>query len=57
MTPSEVDKIWYVGSPGGYMCPSGIAPPLIVWLPRYGLLNVPHFVIFAATLTVQSIIT
>ena len=26
MTPSELDKIWYVSSPGGHMCHKGIHP-------------------------------
>ena len=50
--PSEWDEIWYVGSPADHMCPSGISLPLIVWLPRYGLLNILHFVIFAVPLTI-----
>ena len=40
MTHSELDKSWCVGSPGGRIFPKGITPPLIVWLPRYGLLNI-----------------
>ena len=57
MTPSEVDEIWFVGSVGGHMCPSEISPPLIVWLPRYSLLNILHFVICDVPLSIQSIIT
>ena len=56
MTPLEVYEIWYVGSPGGHIFPKGITPLLIVWLPRYGLLNNLHFIIFAVPLTIQSII-
>ena len=57
MTPSELDESWYVGSPGGLIFPKGITPPLIVWFPRYGLLKILYFVIFAVSLTIQSIIT
>ena len=56
MTPSELDEIWCVGSPGGYMYPKGISPKLLVWLPRYGL-NLLLFVIFALPVIIQSIIT
>ena len=55
--PSELNEIWYVGSPGGHVCPNGMLPLLIVWLPRNGLLNILHFVIFAVPVTIQSIIT
>ena len=37
MTPSELDEIWCVGSPGGHMYPKGISPQLLIWLPRNGL--------------------
>ena len=47
MTPSELDKIWCVGTPDGHMYPKGISPNLLVWLPRNGLLNILLFVIFA----------
>ena len=57
MTSSELDEIWYVGSPGGHVCPNRFSPPLLVWLSRKGLLNILHFVIFVVPVTIQSIIT
>ena len=57
MTPSELDEIWCVGSPGGHMYPKGISPKLLIWLPRNGLLNILLFVIFALLVIIQSIIT
>ena len=56
MTPSEFDKNWCVGSPGGHMYPKGISHKLLVWLPRNGLLNILLFVIFAVPVIIQSII-
>ena len=44
--PSELDEIWCVSSPGGHMYPKGIAPKMLVWLPRNGQLNILVFVIF-----------
>ena len=57
MTPSELDEIWCVGSPGGHMYPKGILPKLLVWLLRNGLLNILLFVIFSLRVIIQSIIT
>ena len=57
MTPSELDEIWCVGSPGGHMYPKGISPKLLIWLLRNGLLNILLFVIFALPMIIQSIIT
>ena len=57
MTPSELDEIWCVGSPGGHMYPKGISPQLLIWLPRNGLLNILLFVIFALPVIIQIIIT
>ena len=57
MTPSELDEIWCVGSPGGHMYPKGISPKFLIWLPRNGLLNILLFVIFALPMIIQSIIT
>ena len=57
MTPSELDEIWCVGSPGGHMCPKGISPPLLVWFPRNGSLNILLFCYFSVPVTIQSIIT
>ena len=54
MTPSELDEIWCVGS---HMYPKGISPKLLIWLPRNGLLNILHFVIFALPMIIQSIVT
>ena len=57
MTPSELDEIWCVGSPGGHMCPKGISPPLLVWFPRNESLNILLFCYFSVPVTIQSIIT
>ena len=57
MTPSELDEIWCVGSPGGHMYAKGFSPKLLIWLPRNGLLNILLFVIFALPVIIQSIIT
>ena len=57
VTPSELDEIWCVGSPGGHMYPKGISPKLLIWLPRKRLLNILLFVIFALPVIIQSIIT
>ena len=57
MTPSELDEIWCVGSPGDHMYPKGISTELLVWLPRNGQLNILLFVIFSLPVTIQSIIT
>ena len=57
MTPSELDEIWCVSSPGGHMCPKGISPQLLVWLLRNGLFNILLYVIFSLPFTIQSIIT
>ena len=50
LTPSELDEIRCVGSPGGHVCPKGISLPLLVWLPQNGS-------IFAVSVTIQSIIS
>ena len=47
MTPSELDVIWRVSSPGGHMYPKGISLKLLVWLPGNGQINTLLFVIFA----------
>ena len=57
MTPSELDEIWCVGSPGGHMYPKRISSKLLIWLPKNGLLNILLFVIFALPVIIQSIIT
>ena len=57
MTPSELDEIQCVSSPGDHMCPKGISPPSLVWLLRNGLLNFLLFVIFSVPFIIQSIIT
>jgi len=57
MTPSELEEIWCVDSPGGHMCPKGISPPLLAWLPRNGSLNILLFSIFAVAATIQNVIT
>ena len=57
MTPSELDEIWCVGSPGGHMYPKGISPKLLIWLPRNGPLNILLFVVFALHAIIQCIIT
>ena len=56
-TPSELDEIWCVDSPGGHMCPKGISPPLLAWLPRNGSLNILLFSIFAIAANIQNVIT
>ena len=40
MTPSELDEISCVGSPGGHMCPKGISPSLLVHM--YGFPAMAH---------------
>ena len=57
MTPSELDEIWCVGSPGGHMYPKGISPKLLMWLPRNGLLKILLFFVFALHAIIQCIIT
>ena len=57
ITPSELEKIRCVSSPGGHMCPKGISPPLLVWIPQNGLLNILLFCYFCCTWTIQRIIT
>ncbi len=49
MTPSELDEIWCMGSPGGHMCLKGISPSLLVWLPRNGPINILLFDYFCCT--------
>ena len=49
MIPSELEEIWCVSSPGGHMCPTGISPPLLVWLLRNGSFNVVLFCYFCYT--------
>ena len=55
--PSELDKIWCVGNPGGHMYPKEILLKLLVWLLRNGLLNILLFIIFSLRVIIQSIIT
>ena len=57
MTPSELDEIWCVGSPGGHMCPKVISPHCLYGFPKNGLLNILLFVILAIPVTIQSVIT
>ena len=49
MTPSELDEIWCVGSPGGPMCPKGVSPSLLVWLSRNCSFNILLFCYFYCT--------
>ena len=57
MTPSELDEIWCVGSPGGHMYPKGISPKLLIWLPINGLLKFLLFVVVTLHVFIQCIIT
>ena len=47
MTPSELDEIWCVGSPGGHMYPKGISPKIAAMASQKWTIKYLLFVIFA----------
>ena len=57
MTPSELNKIWCVGSSSSLMYPKRVSLNLLVWLPSNTLLNIFLFCSFAMHIFIQSIIT